>query len=109
MAAHVAHEVRNNLVPVTLYLSLLRRRLTADAPGLEVLAKIAAGFTALDATVNDLLHFTSDRDPHRVNFSPDQLVDELVASLAPAARRPVDSRPPSTCSADNAAVRTIAT
>ena len=25
MASHVAHEVRNNLVPVTLYLSLLRR------------------------------------------------------------------------------------
>src|SRR5580704_9779491 len=31
MASHVAHEVRNNLVPVTLYLSLLRRRLTSDA------------------------------------------------------------------------------
>ena len=28
MASHVAHEVRNNLVPVSLYLSLLRRRLT---------------------------------------------------------------------------------
>ena len=26
MASHVAHEVRNNLVPVTLYLSMLRRR-----------------------------------------------------------------------------------
>ena len=25
MASHVAHEVRNNLVPVTLYLSMLRR------------------------------------------------------------------------------------
>ena len=31
MAAHVAHEVRNSLVPVNLYLSLLRRRLKADA------------------------------------------------------------------------------
>ena len=28
MASHVAHEVRNSLVPVTLYVSLLRRRLT---------------------------------------------------------------------------------
>src|SRR5262245_51814555 len=27
MASHVAHEVRNGLAPVTLYLSLLRRRL----------------------------------------------------------------------------------
>ena len=63
MASHVAHEVRNNLVPVTLYLSLLRRRIAGDPGSLEVLDKIAAGFTALDAMVNDLLHFTSDRDP----------------------------------------------
>src|SRR3954463_2570215 len=32
IATHVAHEVRNNLVPVALYLSLLRRRLSDD-PG----------------------------------------------------------------------------
>src|ERR1700741_1208845 len=31
IASHVAHEVRNSLVPVTLYLSLLRRRLSEDA------------------------------------------------------------------------------
>ena len=31
MASHVAHEVRNNLTPLTLYLSLLRRRV-ADNP-----------------------------------------------------------------------------
>ena len=32
MAAHVAHEVRNTLVPVSLYLSLLRRRLLGRRP-----------------------------------------------------------------------------
>ena len=83
MASHVAHEVRNNLVPVTLYLSLLRRRVAGDRQSLEILDKIAAGFTALDATVNDLLHFTSDRDPQRQTFSLRQLVDDVVASLAP--------------------------
>ena len=30
MASHVAHEVRNNLVPVTLYLGLLRRHVAGD-------------------------------------------------------------------------------
>jgi len=83
MAAHVAHEVRNNLVPVTLYLSLLRRRLAGDREGLGVLDKVAAGFTALEATVNDLLHFTSDRDPHWRTFSLRKLVDDLLGSLAP--------------------------
>src|SRR5512146_2781477 len=63
MASHVAHEVRNNLVPVTLYLSMLRRRLAGDEKNLDILDKITAGFTALDATVGDLLHFTAERDP----------------------------------------------
>src|SRR6476619_7747279 len=43
MASHVAHEVRNNLVPVSLYMSLLRRRLSDDSGSLEILAKIEAG------------------------------------------------------------------
>jgi signal transduction histidine kinase len=83
MAAHVAHEVRNTLVPVALYLGLLRRRIARDPGSLEMLDKITAGMTALDATVNDLLHFTSDRDPQRRSFLLRPLIDEVVTSLAP--------------------------
>jgi signal transduction histidine kinase len=83
MASHIAHEVRNNLVPVTLYLSLLRRRIADDRGSLDVLDKVEAGFTALDVTVHDLLHFTSDRDPHLRTFSLWKLIDEVRASLAP--------------------------
>jgi two-component system sensor histidine kinase HydH len=83
MASHIAHEVRNNLVPVTLYMSLLRRRISTDRGSLDVLAKIESGFTALDATVNDLLNFTSDRDPQAVPFPLRKLLDDVVASLAP--------------------------
>src|ERR1041385_3773546 len=60
MASHVAHEVRNNLVPVSLYMSLLRRRISGDAESLDMLEKVSAGFRAMDVMVNDLLHFTSD-------------------------------------------------
>ena len=83
MASHVAHEVRNNLVPVTLYLSLLRRRIAGDPGSLDMLDKIAAGFTALDAMVNDLLHFTSDRDPRWQVFPLRKLIEEICSSLAP--------------------------
>lgn len=83
MASHIAHEVRNNLVPVSLYLSLLRRRLADDTGSLDVLEKIEAGTTALDATVNDLLHFTSDRDLHWEQVCLRDLVDEVCDSLAP--------------------------
>jgi signal transduction histidine kinase len=83
MASHVAHEVRNSLVPVALYLSLLRRRLADDAGSLDVLAKVETGFTALDATVNDLLNFTSHREPQWRSFIVQDLVAEIFDALAP--------------------------
>ena len=83
MAAHVAHEVRNNLVPVSLYLSLLRRRLRGDQQSQDVVQKIESGFQALDVTVNDLLHFTSDRDPHEQQFVVGDLFQEVSDSLRP--------------------------
>lgn len=83
MASHVAHEVRNNLVPVTLYLSLLRRRIANDPGNLGIADKITAGFTALDATVNDLLHFTAERDPMLKTFNLKNLIEEVCTSLMP--------------------------
>lgn len=83
IAAHVAHEVRNNLVPLKLYLGLLRRRLTPDPGALDVLTKVEGAVTSLDATVNDLLHFTSDREPRETPVELAQLVDEVIASLGP--------------------------
>ena len=83
MAAHIAHEVRNNLVPVTLYLSLLRRRLENDPASRDIIGKVAAGCTALDALVNDLMQFTVDRDPQRVEIDLKPLIDEVLFSLHP--------------------------
>jgi len=83
LASHVAHEVRNALVPVTLYLSLLRRRLAQDAGSAEIVSKIVAGCTAVDATVNDLLHFAADRDPNVTNVEVGRLVAEVVSALSP--------------------------
>jgi signal transduction histidine kinase len=83
MATHVAHEVRNSLVPITLYLSLLRRRLQNDAAGLDALTKMEAGFTALEATVSDLLQFTAQRDPVGRSFRVLDLIAEVCQSLAP--------------------------
>jgi signal transduction histidine kinase len=83
MASHIAHEVRNNLVPLTLYLSLLRRRIQDDRGSLEVLDKVEASFAELDVTVNDLLHFTQDRDPQLQTFALRPLVEDVASSLAP--------------------------
>src|SRR5690348_514352 len=83
MASHVAHEVRNNLVPVSLYMSLLRRRLSDDSGSLDILAKVEAGFTALEATVSDLLSFTAHRQPQWQTFLVGDLVNEICESLEP--------------------------
>jgi len=83
MASHIAHEVRNSLMPMTLYSSLLRRRLSDDLGSQDVLDKIDSGFTALHTTVNDLLHFTSDREPQFLAFIVGDLVGEVCDSLSP--------------------------
>lgn len=110
MAAHVAHEVRNSLVPVALYMSLLRRRLASDAGSLDVLAKVEAGFTALDATVNDLLNFTANREPLWRTFLVQDLVEEVIESIGPQleAQRiepSVDVPPYTTVTADREMMR----
>lgn len=83
MASHVAHEVRNGLAPVTLYVSLLRRRLAHDPLGLRIMDNIAAGCTALEATVNDLLSFTLDREPVCRLWDVRELAEEVRDALAP--------------------------
>lgn len=83
MASHVAHEVRNSLVPMKLYLSLLRRRIDDDSGSLDVLDKVTSGFTALEATVGDLLHFSSHREARRGSVDVAQVLGEVCESLAP--------------------------
>jgi len=83
MAAHMAHEVRNSVVPVTLYMSLLKRRLLGDLESHQILTKVEAGFTALDTTVNDLLNFTSDRTPDWRAFSVLELANEVCGAIGP--------------------------
>ncbi len=79
MAGHVAHEVRNHLVPLTLYLSLLRRQLNGanqnavplgSLSGIALLDKVDANLTAMRTMVQDLLNFTANRQPQ---WSPIQL------------------------------------
>jgi signal transduction histidine kinase len=83
MASHIAHEVRNGLTPLTLYLSLLRRRCENNPEIGNLIDKIDAGFTAMDATVHDLLHFASDREPAWQSFGMGELLGEVLDPLRP--------------------------
>ena len=83
MATHAAHKVLNNLMPVTLYSSLLERRIPDDPEAREMVERIQLGLAALDDTVNDLIHFTSDRKPRWTSFSAGALLDEVCNHLSP--------------------------
>ncbi len=110
MASHVAHEVRNSLVPVNLYMSLLNRRLSDDSGSRDILAKVEIGFNALNTTVNDLLNFTSHREPQWHTFLIRDLVDEVCESIGPqldaqAIRIITDVAPSTHVSADREMLR----
>lgn len=83
MASHVAHEVRNGLSPVTLYLSWLRRRLADDPDGLRIIDRLEAGCTEVQTMVSDMLSFAADREPNWRRFAVRDLIDELLDNLAP--------------------------
>ena len=83
VASHVAHEVRNSLVPMKLYLSLLRRQLAHEASEAALVDKFAASLTALESTVADLLHFSADRQPQRRTFPARELIHDVCGALEP--------------------------
>ena len=105
VAAHVAHEVRNELVPLTLYLSLLKRRQRDCPESLSLIARIETGLTAVESTVNDMLNFTADRLPSRKPLSVTQVVGDVCDSLSPqlsahSIQTEIDIPPETTVQAD---------
>ncbi|MCH2115165.1 MAG: ATP-binding protein [Pirellulales bacterium] len=83
MAFYAAHKVSPNPVPVTPHLSSLKRRLSEDPNTREKLAKVEPGFTPLDTTVNDLLAFTSHREPQWNSILVRELIDEVCEAIGP--------------------------
>jgi signal transduction histidine kinase len=81
MASHMAHEIKNALVPVALQLNHLRSAVEDNPEGLEVLEKLEAGFAAVDAAAADLLFFSADRRVSRQIIQLRDLVREVCDRL----------------------------
>lgn len=86
MASHVAHEVRNGIVPLKLYLGLLGRQVTGRAALETLIDRLASGFSNLESTVDDLLTFASDREAQCESFSCRELIEGVLEELAPHLR-----------------------
>jgi len=63
MAANLAHEIRNPLGGIQLYVAMLKRDLQKDADKVRVLDRILGALSGLDSLVDDMLAFGRDLEP----------------------------------------------
>ncbi|RME39401.1 MAG: sensor histidine kinase [Planctomycetota bacterium] len=85
MAAGLAHEIRNPLGGIGLYVSLLERDL-ADRPRLlEIVRKMGTGVRNLEGIVSDILAFAGDARPRPVDVSAAQVATSAVEQVEPKA------------------------
>jgi len=88
MAASLAHEIRNPLASIDVTCSLLKRRLSEDAKGCELLGKIVTEVRRLNSTVCSSLEFVR---PLPLRLESERLVplmDEAISVAVGRAGKP---------------------
>ncbi|PCJ63426.1 MAG: hypothetical protein COA79_01045 [Planctomycetota bacterium] len=76
MSASIAHEIRNPLGGIELYVSLLKKK--SDDSGSELCDKILSGVSSLNKIVEDLLTYAKDYVPSSESFSLIKFIASLV-------------------------------
>ena len=83
MAAGMAHEIRNPLGAVQLYLSILQRELENQPEQLQWADKISTGVRSLNQIVTDILAFTHDQTCEKAPLRLAELIDEVIDYVRP--------------------------
>jgi len=82
MAAAVAHEIRNPLGGIQLYVRLLEREL-ANPEDLRIVRKIIDGVKSLNNVVEGMLAFTSNIVPQPALCNLENVIEEAISYLLP--------------------------
>lgn len=82
MAAGMAHEIRNPLGGIELYASVLARDLQELPASLQLVNKISSGVKRLEGLVSQVLQFSREISPQRVQTDLATLVDQSVELAA---------------------------
>ncbi len=84
MSANLAHEIRNPLAAIEVSCSLLKRRLSAETAGKDLLDKIIAEVRRLDRTITSSLEFVR---PLSLSLAPARIEPVLEEALGVASGR----------------------
>ncbi|UCF32846.1 MAG: ATP-binding protein [Phycisphaerales bacterium] len=85
MAAGVAHEIRNPLAAMELYVSLLERDLQDEPSKLAVAHRVATGIRNLECIVRDTLSFAHSAEPEFRAVPAMQIIERVVTQAMPQA------------------------
>lgn len=83
MAAGIAHEVRNPLASIRLYVRMLEDDLSDRPEQRQVAAKIGEAVRGLDAVVGDVLDFSRELRPQLAETGMRQTVERAIGTLSP--------------------------
>lgn len=78
LSAAVAHEIRNPLNSISLYLGLLKRRPRIELQSIETIEKIQKEIEILNSIVEDFLYFSRHSNVNKTNFKVSKLVEESL-------------------------------
>lgn len=82
-AAALAHEVRNPLGAIKLFLSLLRQDLADRPAALELIDQVGICIGTLDSVVSNILQFSRDQKPTFMPLNLHSIIQEQCALLEP--------------------------
>lgn len=82
-AAAIAHEVRNPLGAIKLFLSLLRQDVTGNQAALKLVDQIDSGIVSIEHVVSNILHFTKEKPQYFAPVNIHALLQEQVGLIEP--------------------------
>lgn len=77
-AAALAHEIRNPLGAIRMFLSMLKRDLAENQAALEIIHKIDKSVMSLDGVVSNILLFSKDRNESLTPINIHSLIKEQI-------------------------------
>lgn len=80
-AAAIAHEIRNPLGSIKLFISLLVDEVSGNERALEYLAQIDQSMVRLDGVIGNILHFSREQAPIRTPVNINAIIQEQIAGL----------------------------